>query len=165
MIPRTPARRRATLLITIGVALASMALGGCSSTVPIEPAADAQNAQCADVIVRLPDTVSTEFALRQTSAQGAGAWGDPSAVILRCGVPVPDPTSTLPCVSVDGIDWLRDQGAEANIMILTTYGRTPAVEVVIDKDKAAIGVVLTDLSRAVGYTTKESECTVIEDSL
>ena len=53
----------------------------------------------------LPDTVST-LPQRETNAQGTGAWGEPADIVLRCGVPVPDPTSSLPCDTVDGIDWL-----------------------------------------------------------
>ena len=91
--PHTGTARWRTLASMLPLA-ALIALTGCAPTVTLEPAADAANPECAEVIVRLPDTVDNND-YRHTDAQGTGAWGDPAAVLLRCGVPVPGPT-TLP---------------------------------------------------------------------
>ncbi|MBH0023670.1 DUF3515 family protein [Salinibacterium sp. NSLL150] len=109
-------------------------LGGCAAIVPLEPADDAANPTCADVIVRLPDTVAG-LDKRETNAQGTGAWGTPANILLRCGVAVPDPTAELACVTApeDGIDWLRDDSDAPNY-VFTSYGRDPAVQVIIDSD-------------------------------
>lgn len=144
-----------------------VALSGCTQVVPLEPAADATNPLCADVVVRLPDTVggrTSDLQLRETGAQGTGAWGNPTAAILRCGVPVPDPTSTLRCYTADGVDWLLDESDAPNL-VYTSYGREPAVEVIVNQDEAAGGAVLLDLASAVRYTTQVSACTTVDGSL
>lgn len=58
------------------------------------------------------------------------AWGDP-AVIARCGLPAPEPT-TEECVRVDGVDWVAHSLSDGTR--LTTYGRDPAIEVLVPKD-------------------------------
>jgi hypothetical protein len=102
--------------------------------------------------------------LRETNAQGTGAWGTPTAVILRCGVAEPAPTSTLPCVLVDDVYWLRD-GTNAPSYVFTTYGRSPATEVIVDSNAVSPGAALYDLVGAVSFTTETGACTEIEDSL
>ena len=73
--------------------------------------------------------------------------------------------SALPCVEVDGIFWLRD-GTEDPTFVFTTFGRDPAIDVVIDLDAASPGLVLSDLSRMVEFTPPNGrECDDVEDSL
>lgn len=150
-------------LLALALVTAAL-LSGCTSTVAFDAAADAANEQCAEVVVRLPDTVADDFDRRQTNSQGTAAWGDPSVALLRCGVEVPGPTSTLPCVETDGVYWLRDGSNDPSI-VFTTYGREPATEVIVDRDKVAAGVVLLDVSKAIKYTTETGQCTDVEDSL
>lgn len=137
---------------------ATLLLAGCTPIVALQPADDAEAVACAEVIVRLPDSVDGLQA-RETDAQGTAAWGEPSAVILRCGVPSPAPTSELRCITQDGVDWLVDDKDDP-VLVATTYGREPAIEVIIDN--RADGVVLTDLANAVDYLPKVSECTTLE---
>ncbi len=120
---------RATLLAAL-VAPLLLVLAGCAPVVVLDPAADAANPACAPMMVRLPETVGGLHS-RETDAQATAAWGQPAYVLLRCGVPSPAPTATLPCITVAGIDWLRDDTKDPNF-VFTTYGRTPAVEVIID---------------------------------
>jgi len=150
------------MLRLTAVALITLtALTGCAQAVNFEPAEDAQNPGCAEIMVRLPDTVG-DLALRETNSQGTGAWGD--AVLLRCGVAIPDRASTLPCVLVDDVYWLRDD-ADAPNYVFTTYGRDPATEVIVNRDKLSPGSALFDLVNAVSATTETAKCTEIEDSL
>ena len=150
--------------VALGLAVVVLALAGCAPTVPLSPAADAINPACARVIVHLPATVA-ELPARETNAQGTGAWGTPAMVILRCGVPVPAPTSALPCVTVDGVDWLRDDSKDPDF-VFTTYGRTPAIEVIVDSDgdpqvpdDGVSGLTaLTDLSFAVSSISPTARC-------
>ena len=127
----------------IPAALATLAaiafLAGCAPVVSLETAEDFSNPACAMVIVSLRDvdTIGDEQR-RETNTQSTAAWGDPASVILHCGVPVPDPTSTLPCITYDNIDWLRDDSDAPNY-VFTTYGRDPAVSVIVDNDKIAPG--------------------------
>ncbi|MHA6694160.1 DUF3515 domain-containing protein [Homoserinimonas sp. A520] len=144
-----------TALATVAVSL----LGACSQMVPLEPAPDATNPDCAEIIVRLPEGID-EFAQRETNAQATGAWGDPAAIFLRCGVEVPGP-SALPCFTVKGVDWLRDS-SEAPVYKFISYGRDPAVEVVIDGDRASSSA-LSALGNAVGSLPVTKECLAAED--
>lgn len=153
---RSPFRLVAvTALATLAVTL----LPACSQAVPLQPAADATNPDCAEIIVRLPDAID-EHVQRDTNAQATGAWGDPAAILLRCGVPVPGP-STLPCFTIKNVDWLRDS-SEAPTYIFTTFGRDPAVEVVIDGDRASSSA-LSALGNAVGSLPATRECLAAED--
>lgn len=146
----------------IAAALTAAALTGCSAIVPLESAADANNPECADVVVRLPETVGDQER-RQTNAQSTGAWGDPASVLLYCGVEVPSASVTR-CIEIDGIQWLVD-GDDAPTYIVTTYGREPAIDVVIDTQVVASTPVLSDLKRAVSFTTPNGRmCTNLEDS-
>ena len=149
---------KATLALAALAVVTAGFLTGCSPTVALSPAADATSAKCASVVVLLPDTVST-LAQRETNAQGTGAWGEPPDIVLRCGVPVPDPTSKLPCYSVDGIDWLYND-KRAPIFTFTTYGRDPAVAVTINsKDVKADGnQALNDLAVAVAEIPAKHRC-------
>ena len=140
-----------------------LALAGCTPAVALKPATNAPDPACASVIVSLPDTVAG-LDTRETDAQGTGAWGSPAYVILRCGVPAPDPTSAE-CLEVDGVDWIRDSSKDPNF-VFTTYGRTPAVEVIIDSDGdpnvdndgASGHDALSDLSAAVGKLPQTGKC-------
>ncbi len=154
MIPR-PARLAPLALIPLTLAL----LSACAPTVALTPAADATNPRCADVIVHLPGSVAGQ-SLRQTDAQATGAWGDPAAIILRCGVTPPGPTSAQ-CATIKGIDWIVDD-TKKPVYTFTTYGRTPAVQVVVDS-KLTQGqgtIVLDTLSNAVGFIaqSKQHKC-------
>ena len=155
------------LLPAIAAAALLLALSGCTQPVVLTPAENAKDALCAEVVVTLPDTVggrTSDLELRETNAQGTAAWGTPTAAILRCGVPVPDPTSTLRCYDAGGIDWLLDESDLPNL-VYTTYGRDPAIEVIVNQDEAAGGAVLIDLANAIGYTEKVGACTTIDGSI
>ncbi|WP_144800844.1 DUF3515 family protein [Curtobacterium sp. BH-2-1-1] len=145
---------RWTAIAGVAVALAA-GLTGCTNAVSMSPAPSADAAACAAVQVRLPSTVDTKYAMRNTNAQSTAAWGDPEAAIYHCGVAVPT-VSDLPCFSQGGVDWIRDdRGAQ---IVFTTFGRTPAVQVVIDT-KLTTSQVVQDLSDAVSTLPKDGrEC-------
>jgi hypothetical protein len=82
-------------------------------------------------------------------------------VLLRCGVEPPGPT-TLRCVSVDEVDWIIDE-SDAPRYRFTTYGRTPAVEVVVDNDVVSGTTVIADLSPAVSVIEAQGGCTDLEE--
>lgn len=136
-----------------------LGLAGCSSTVSLQPAAYANDPACADVIVRLPDSVDGQER-RWTDAQATGAWGDPSAVLLTCGLEPPGP-SELRCITVGGVDWLVDE-SESPHYRLTTYGRSPAVQLYVDNEVVSPNDVLDTLSRAVSQLPSSAECTAPE---
>lgn len=110
-------------------------------------------------MVRLPGTIGTQQRV-WTDAQSTAAWGDPTRVIFSCGVTPPGP-STLKCISLGGVDWLVDQSAQPDFRI-TSYGRTPAVQVYLDASNAAVdpNAVLTELGRLVSaQTSQTAQCT------
>ncbi len=158
-----PPRRAGLAWSAALLAVAAGTLTGCSPIVALTPAPDANNPACADVIVRLPDDVGG-LARRQTDAQATGAWGDPDEVVLTCGVPVPR-ASELPCID-KGVFWLRDDSREG-FWVFTTFGRDPAVDVVVDRDIASgPGIVLEELENAVSFTPQNGlRCTDTDDTV
>ncbi|WP_446665470.1 DUF3515 family protein [Flexivirga sp. B27] len=106
---------------------ASLAACG-DDTVKATPADNASNPLCAKVAQHWPTTVSNQKSRKvSTDSPTVHAWGDP-AIIARCGVTPPRPTSTG-CVSVDGIDWVGSKLSDGGRYV--TYGRTPAIEVLV----------------------------------
>ncbi|WLQ06455.1 DUF3515 domain-containing protein [Arthrobacter oryzae] len=149
--PRTPLPLRSLLL---PAAAAVLALSGCAPVVDVAPAKDAANPACAPMMVALPDTMG-DAGLRKTNSQATAAWGDPSKVILRCGVNVPGPTTDR-CVSVNGIDWVIKEGDP--VWTLTTFGREPATEILMDPDQISSATVLAELSAAAGKIKATRNC-------
>lgn len=151
-------RRRGATAVALALILGSVA--GCASAVPMRPAEDAVNPQCAEIIVRLPEVIDAH-PQRETDAQATGAWGDPAVILLRCGVEVPGP-STDRCITIDGIDWLVND-TDPNLGVFTTYGRDPAVQVVVDHVTSDSNA-LNALSNAVGSAPATGACTNPEDA-
>ena len=149
------------LLAVVAAAGALLALSGCTPTISVQPAPAATDTACAALIVRLPATIGA-LEKRQTDAQGTAAWGDPEAVQLRCGVTPPGPT-TDPCYTVSDVDWvLADTGTGAEVReVVTTFGRTPATQVVVDPKRASVNDVLPTISDAVvaAMPTATRHCT------
>lgn len=148
-----------TRFFILSLAVAA-ALSGCSATVPLQPAELANDPDCAAFMVQLPDAIGA-LERRTTNAQSTAAWGDPAAVIARCGLAEPGP-STLPCFTVDGVDWLRDDSGDPNF-VFTTFGRTPAVEITVDSTVASGTEALDSLSNSVGQIVPTGACIGAED--
>lgn len=147
---RTAARAWGTAAVLAG----ALALAACSPAVDVPAAADAANPACAPMMVALPDALG-EAKLRRTNSQATAAWGDPSLVLLRCGVNVPGPTTDR-CVTVNGVDWLLKEGHP--VWTLTTYGRTPATEILMDPEKISSATVLAELANAAGKVPATRSC-------
>ncbi|PQZ92384.1 hypothetical protein CQ018_12115 [Arthrobacter sp. MYb227] len=139
-----------------GIAL----LSGCAPIANVKPADDAGNPLCAEMMVLLPDEISDQRK-RQTNSQATAVWGDPSQLVLRCGV-TPPPPSTDPCVSVNGVDWLAKEGEGS--WTLTTYGRVPATELIFDPKVIASSTVLASLAAAAEKIPAERQCTDVTKS-
>ena len=139
----------ATGLATIGL------LSGCTATVVVDAAADANNPACAEIIVRLPDQVG-ELTKRQTNTQSTGAWGNPTGVILRCGLE-PVEISNFTCVTAGDIDWLVDDTKSPSYRFIT-YATKPATEVIIDSTQISGVSALEALSSAVGNIPAAKRC-------
>ena len=135
--------------------LALLTLSGCAATVNLEPAEDSNNPGCAEVMVRLPSQLGG-LQERYTNAQATAAWGDPAAVLLRCGLE-PVEVSTLPCVTAAGIDWLVDDSLAPSFRFIS-YARFPAVEVVVDSDNASGITSLEGIAGAVAQLPATKAC-------
>lgn len=150
---------RSRRLAAAAGALALVAgLAGCSTTIHLEAADDANSPACAEVSVLLPDAVG-ELERVWTDAQATGAWGDPT-VVLRCGVEPPAP-STEVCTTIGGVDWLVLK-QEDDRQRLVTYGRDPAVEVMIRRgNEIDFRTVVESLSTSIqsGLTAPTANCT------
>ena len=123
--------RRRTVQRACAVALPAVLVGGCASAVPVEAATHATDPACAALILATPDSLGDGLGRRNTSAQATTAWGNP-AIVLRCGVEPPGPT-TQRCETVtspDGasIDWLvvqDDAGDDAGTAPTPTAAPAP----------------------------------------
>ena len=145
---------RLAALSAAAIAL-TLSISACSPTISLEPAADANNPGCAEVIVRLPDAVD-EQERRTTNAQSTAAWGNPATVILRCGIE-PVEISTLPCVTANGVDWIVDDSAKPSFRFIS-FGRDPAIEVIVDSENAVGVNALESLAPAVQSIEATKRC-------
>lgn len=137
-----------------------LVLTGCAPMVNLSAAEDSNNPACAEVSVRLPDQIG-ELDKRITNAQATGAWGDPAAVLLRCGLEGVE-VSTLPCVTAGDVDWLVDD-TEAPSYRFISYARFPAVEVIVDSVNASGITALEALSGAVSQIPATKACTTVSN--
>lgn len=135
-------------------------LSGCAATVNLEAAEDANNPACAEVMVRLPQALG-EHTQRFTNAQATSAWGDPTAVIIRCGLP-PVEVSELPCVSAGEIDWLVDDSAAPSYRFIS-FATDPAVEVVVDSNRASGVTSLEGVAPAVSFLDQAKKCSELSN--
>src|SRR5699024_4397634 len=81
-------RRILKTVLSLGTFGLLMSVTACSPVVPMNAAQDAQSVECANVQVRLPDKID-ELKKRVTNAQSTAAYGDPEAVLIRCGIEMP----------------------------------------------------------------------------
>ncbi|WP_426996129.1 DUF3515 family protein [Pseudarthrobacter sp. N5] len=157
--PADPASALRRAVAAGAFAALAVTVASCSPAVDVTAAQDAANPACAPMMVALPDAIG-DAGLRKTNSQATAAWGDPSQVILRCGVNVPGPTTDR-CVSVNGIDWVIKEGSP--VWTLTTFGREPATEILMDPDKISSATVLADLSAAAAKIKASRKCVGQED--
>jgi len=111
-----------------------LVLAGCSSAVGVQAAPHAQDPECASVILALPESLGDGLERVDTTSQATAAWGTANdAVVLRCGVEPPGPTTeqcvTLETASGATVDWLvRADSAPADAATSdpATSGASPA---------------------------------------
>jgi len=136
-------RRALSLAVALGIAVTAT---GCSRAVKVVPLDGAdENPVCAQVAALWPDTVGGQPS-RITAADSntVAAWGDP-AIIARCGATPPGPT-TDQCLDIEGVDWISvpiDDGVR-----FTTYGRDPAIQVLVPQEYATEALVMPAFTAA-----------------
>lgn len=172
-------RRSGTRSAHLAAALALVAIGswlaGCGApAATTAPAPSASDPVCARVM-QLAPAVLAGAEQRATTSQGSLAWGDPP-ITLRCGV-APLPPTDERCITVAGpagpaVDWVVAENddvagveSERGRFVFTTYGRIPAVEVVVPVEYAGTSAtsVLLDLAAAIGATQVQRQCYDLSD--
>ncbi len=130
----TRAARRRLLVAAAGLLVLGVAGGVLYAVWPrgIEVAAPAHTAACERAMPLMPSTVgphpSTEaFVADRGDRRDIRVWGDP-AIIATCGWPALGPTSDQ-CLDVDGVDWVAQPLSDG--VRFTTFGRDPAIEVLV----------------------------------
>lgn len=163
-------------IASLGFLVGTTALAACAPAVPIPAGPHAEVPICAYVLRSSPDKLGG-FSRARTTSQATTAWGQTPGVSLRCGVEVPGP-STDRCIRVTTaqgveVDWLALEGDDPRIgsyapqtsWTFITYGRDPAVEVVVDVSAAGDQptAVLAQLAPAISEIPTERECVGVED--
>jgi hypothetical protein len=135
----------------------SAALSGCKVDVPDTDVPAAQQKPCASLVEALPDSVSDQERRDTTGNPLSAAWGDP-AIVLRCGVGTPADYDPLTgCQTANGVDWyvpeegMNDQKVD---VVMTTYGRVPAVEVKLPARYRPPVAAMVDLTDAIKKHTR-----------
>ncbi|QGQ18926.1 DUF3515 family protein [Cellulomonas sp. JZ18] len=153
-----PARRALPV-----VAAALLTLTACAPVVAVDVAPHATDPVCASVVLALPAQLSQDLPRLDTDAQATTAWGRPdAAVVLRCGVEPLGPTTDR-CQSVSTpngptIDWVVVE--ESGDWRFTTYGRVPAVEVLVPEEVTEFSSTsfVDLLGPAVALTRQDRSC-------
>jgi hypothetical protein len=145
----------AVLAVLAAVAVAVALLR--QSPVEVAVPADGADPACAAMSTRLPDRLLNQSRVATSvSSSAVAAWGDP-AIIWRCGVTPPGPT-TEHCVTVNGIDWVVSTLDDGTGFV--TYGRVPAVQVLVPRHYEPETFALTALTAAVTVVPQgEHRCT------
>lgn len=119
--------------------------GGCSTAVEVTPPAGAGSPACTTVGTLWPEHVAGHRRVGTSSDSPAvAAWGDP-AIIARCGVTSPGPT-TNDCISVNAIDWVAEPLDNGTSYV--TYGREPAIQVLVPSAHAPAAFALPPFTTA-----------------
>lgn len=161
--PHRPSLRLRPVSLIAAAGAGMLALSACSGpTVPVEAAPHAQDPACAEVMLALPETIG-DHDQRATDSQATSVWGNPSRVVIRCGVEPPGP-SPEHCVSADGVDWLAIEEDPPNWRLLS-YGREPAVEVLLDVDEVPSSTVMLATASAVEHIEQTRECTATDQEI
>ncbi|MFL0459772.1 DUF3515 family protein [Kytococcus sedentarius] len=127
---QTPSTRRPLVRCGAAALALTAVLAGCSrGEVAISPAPLAGEPVCQEVAEAFPETVAGRVAqpVPEEAAGSAAAWGNPP-IVARCGVVPPGPT-TDPCLTVNKVDWVVQELDDG--IALVTYGRTPALEILV----------------------------------
>ena len=151
--------RRPHLIVLLLAAL--LPLSGCGNgavSVKSFAATAAGHEACPALLAALPSRVADQPRRRTTGSTLGAAWGRP-AIVLRCGVGRPeDYTKFAACQTANGVDWfvpesvMEDQSAD---VVMTTIGRSPAVEVRVPASYRPSTAPMVDLAKAIKAHTRE----------
>ncbi|MGW1373779.1 DUF3515 family protein [Streptomyces sp. NPDC002446] len=149
--------------VVAGVAVAGAVVAGAvvvremnSPAFGVEAAPSGGGPECTRIANGYPDRLNGQERDR-VDLPGVAVWGS-GAVVLRCGLTPPRPTTDT-CVSVDEVDWvLREARSRDGRKLLITYGRHPAVEAAISDQAPELDALLVELSRIVKPLRQHEHC-------
>ncbi|MDQ2783087.1 MAG: DUF3515 domain-containing protein [Actinomycetota bacterium] len=119
--------------------LAATGCSACSRGVQVSIPVRASDTACTTAAAAWPGSVSGRSVVTTDPVSSAvRAWGDP-AIVARCGVDPPGPT-TDDCLTVNGVDWVATPLSDGTRFV--TYGRDPAIEVLIPRGDQPEGSLL-----------------------
>lgn len=96
----------------------------------VQAAPRANDPGCAEVAAHWPDQVAGRSRVPLAGdPAGVAAWGDPG-IVARCGLDSPPPT-TSDCIAAEGVDWVARTAGQGGGMVFLTYGRSPAIELIV----------------------------------
>lgn len=156
--------RRPSSSGTAGVVVLALllVLAGCGSDGPQVreyDVSEAGRAQCPELLDALPAEVAGRERV-DLDEPYAAAWGDP-AIILRCGVGEPEGFDDFSaCQRVEGVDWfvpeatMKDQRAD---VLMSTVGRSPAVDVLVPARYRPTAGPMVDLAAAIKAATEATD--------
>ncbi len=158
----------------ISISVFGLLLTGCSSAVNLDAAPDAANPDCAKAMIAMPDELAG-FKQRETTAQGTSAWGDPTSIVIKCGVIIEQPVTDV-CAEVNGVDWIikpsedtdsqgvSSQQSATGTWTATTFGRTPAIQVTFNADQVPSSTLLNGINSAVQQIDQTQQCLNVDDT-
>ncbi len=130
-------RRSRITRTTVALSAAVVLLAGCGSAPEVGLPADAEAPVCS--WAHWPERVSNlDRVSTNPESPAVAAWGSPS-IIARCGLAPLAPT-TDECVTVNGVDWVVTALADGSSA--TTYGRDPAIEVLVPVQYGVVTMLL-----------------------
>ncbi len=124
---------------------ATLLVSGCSRAVAISVPARAADPACTTAAAAWPADVSGRTPVTtDPTSPAVRAYGDPS-IIARCGVAPPGPT-TDDCLTVNEVDWVATPLNDGTKFV--TYGRDPAIEVLVPTGPVPEGSLLPAFTAA-----------------
>jgi Protein of unknown function (DUF3515) len=147
---------RPPLAAVLGVAaLLSLSACGGQGQPDVTAGPSATDPGCASLLSRVPQRL-LDRPRGTIDVAGAAVWGDP-AIVLRCGVERPGPSSDQ-CLVVDDAEWLFREDAEA--YRFTLFGRSPVLELSVPAsiDRTQAPGALAELGAAVAPLPGKTRC-------
>ncbi len=140
------------------VALLALSTVACGTVeIDASPASRAQRKACTSLVRALPGHVSDQPRRETRGSDLGAAWGDPP-IVLRCGVGrAAGYDKFASCQTANGVDWfapesmVTDQGAD---VVLTTIGRTPAVELRLPAQYRPPAAAMVDVAATIKAHTR-----------
>lgn len=154
--------RRRVLRILPALAVVSLLAGCGEQPVRAAPFDRSDSPACQRVAAHWPATVGgLEPRVTAVQSVGVAAWGEPP-VVARCGKNPPGPT-TDPCIDVSGVDWVATELEDGTMF--TTFGRDPAVEVLVPSEHGTAPLLLPAFEEAARQVPQDQgRCVAVPDA-